>query len=94
MSFVPRTLTAVLLLVVGAQRMVHAQEVSVKLGIARGMKSAILNEDRKVLVHLPPGYDTSREAMSYRYETYREHPHVPFPCLYDGMRLVTAVRKP
>jgi predicted alpha/beta superfamily hydrolase len=29
------------------------------------------------------------EAISYRYETYGDYPHVPFPCLYDGLRFVT-----
>ena len=29
------------------------------------------------------------DALSYRYETYRDYPHVPFPCLYDGLRFVT-----
>ena len=29
------------------------------------------------------------EAISYRYETYEDYPHVPFPCLYDGLRFVT-----
>jgi len=31
-----------------------------------------------------------RETISYRYETYENYPHVPFPCLYDGLRFVTA----
>lgn len=29
------------------------------------------------------------EAISYRYETYADYPHVPFPCLYHGLRCVT-----
>ena len=29
------------------------------------------------------------ETISYRYETYENYPHVPFPCLYDGLRFVT-----
>jgi uncharacterized protein len=29
------------------------------------------------------------DAISYRYETYEHYPHVPFPCLYDGLRFVT-----
>jgi len=28
------------------------------------------------------------DAISYRYETYENYPHVPFPCLYDGLRFV------
>src|ERR1043166_4308962 len=60
-SMVPvrRLLTLLLFSVPGAQRSVAAQDVSVKLGFARTIKSAIMNEDRKVLVHLPAGYDTS-----------------------------------
>ena len=30
-----------------------------------------------------------RETISHRYETYENDPHVPFPCLYDGLRFVT-----
>lgn len=32
------------------------------------------------------------EAISYRYETYQGYPHVPFPCLYDGLRFVTTTQ--
>ena len=67
MSYLPRVLTVLLLLVLGTQRMVVAQEVSVKLGIARGIQSTILNEERKVLVHLPTGYDTSGKAYPVLY---------------------------
>ena len=34
--------------------------------------------------------DKLGEAISYRYKTYQNYPHVPFPCLYDGLRFVTA----
>jgi predicted alpha/beta superfamily hydrolase len=30
-----------------------------------------------------------RDTISYQYVTYEDHPHVPFPCLYDGLRFVT-----
>ena len=30
-----------------------------------------------------------RETISYRYETYENYPHVPFACLYEGLRFVT-----
>jgi predicted alpha/beta superfamily hydrolase len=30
-----------------------------------------------------------KETISYRYDTYENYPHVPFPCLYDGLRFVT-----
>lgn len=36
--------------------------------------------------------DKLRDALSYRYETYAGYPHVPFPCLYEGLRFVTAQR--
>ena len=36
--------------------------------------------------------DRLGEAISYRYQTYQDYPHVPFPCLYDGLRFVTAGR--
>jgi predicted alpha/beta superfamily hydrolase len=32
--------------------------------------------------------DKLGDAISYRYETYQDYPHVPFPCLYDGLRFV------
>jgi predicted alpha/beta superfamily hydrolase len=63
MSYARMCLTALLLLLSGAQGALFAQEVSAKLGVARTMKSMVLNEDRKVLVHLPASYDTS--ARSY-----------------------------
>jgi predicted alpha/beta superfamily hydrolase len=33
-----------------------------------------------------------KDTMSYRYETYENYPHVPFPCFYDGLRFVTMGR--
>ena len=132
MSRVSRFLTLLIPLLVGMQRLASAQEVRVTLGMARTIKSVILNEERRVLVHLPASYDTSGKsypvlylldgtedslrdqydpdqaihrqmvefsalvkdklgaAISYRYETYQDYPHVPFPCLYDGLRFVTA----
>ena len=67
MSHVPRLLTLLLLSLLGAQRPVFAQEVSAKLGVARTMKSAILNEDRKVFIHLPASYDTSGKSYPVLY---------------------------
>ena len=66
MSYVSRFLI-LLLLFLGTQRLVFAQEVSAKLGVARTMKSAILNEERKVLVHLPASYDTSGKSYPVLY---------------------------
>jgi hypothetical protein len=35
----------------------------------------------------------ARDTISYRYETYDNYPHVPFPCLYDGLRFVTMAQQ-
>lgn len=67
MSRVPRLLILLLAMVLAAQRLIFAQELSAKLGVARTMKSTILNEDRKVLVHLPAGYDTSGKSYPVLY---------------------------
>ena len=34
--------------------------------------------------------DKLGETILYRYETYQDYPHVPFPCPNDGLRFVTA----
>ena len=52
-------LTLLMLLTLGAPRLVLAQEVSATLGVTRPIKSTILGEDRKVVVHLPASYNTS-----------------------------------
>jgi len=67
MSHAIRVLTLLLLSVPATQRPVFAQEVNVKLGSARTIKSAIMNEDRKVLVHLPASYDTSSKSYPVLY---------------------------
>lgn len=67
MSYVPRFPTLLLLCVLGTQRLVFAQEVTAKVGVARTVKSAILNEDRKVLLHVPASYDTSGKAYPVLY---------------------------
>ncbi len=70
-------LVVLLTSVEGSQRLVLAQDVSMKLGVARTIKSASLNEERRVLVHLPAGYDTSGK---------------PYPVLYllDGTQAFLA----
>ena len=67
MSYVPRFLTLLLPMLLGTQRVVVAQEVSAKIGVARTIKSTILNEERKVLVHLPVSYDTSGKSYPVLY---------------------------
>jgi predicted alpha/beta superfamily hydrolase len=67
MACARRLLTLLLLSAPGAQRPIAAQDVSVKLGVARTIRSAILNEDRRVLVHLPAAYDTSGKSYPVLY---------------------------
>ena len=67
MPNVPRLLTLLLPILLGAQRPVFAQEVIAKLGVTRAIKSTILNEERRVLVHLPASYDTSSKSYPVLY---------------------------
>jgi len=67
MSHMLRSLTLPVLLVLGTQRTVYAQDVSAKLGVARTLHSTLLNEDRRVLVHLPTSYDTSGRSYPVLY---------------------------
>ena len=60
-------LTLLMLLTLGAPRLVLAQEVSATLGVTRPIKSTILGEDRKVVVHLPASYNTSGNAYPVLY---------------------------
>jgi hypothetical protein len=63
-----RTFLAVAsLLTLGVPQLTFAQEVSATLGVRRTMKSTMLGEDRKVVVHLPTGYDTSGDAYPVLY---------------------------
>jgi predicted alpha/beta superfamily hydrolase len=67
MSSALRFPALLMLLVLTSQGPVFAQEVSAKLGVARTVQSAILNEERQVLVHLPASYDTSGKAYPVLY---------------------------
>ena len=66
-SYVARFLAPLLLMLLGTLRPVSAQDVTAKLGVARTVKSTILNEDRRVLVHLPASYDTSAKSYPVLY---------------------------
>src|SRR5262249_25944870 len=65
MSCVLRLL--VLMLVLGSSRLAFGQDVTLRRGVARTLKSAILSEDRKVIVHLPTNYDTSGTSYPVLY---------------------------
>lgn len=62
-----RFLTLLLLLVVGTQRPLFTQEVNAKLGVAQTLNSAILHEDRRIIVHVPSSYDTSGKSYPVLY---------------------------
>jgi predicted alpha/beta superfamily hydrolase len=67
MSYVTRFLTLLLLLVAVSPRRISAQEVRAKLGVVRTVRSSILKEERRVLVHVPASYDTSGRAYPVLY---------------------------
>jgi len=67
MSRVLRVLTVLMLSVMASPRLGHTQEVSATLGVTRTIKSTILSEDRKVVVHLPASYNTSGDAYPVLY---------------------------
>jgi predicted alpha/beta superfamily hydrolase len=67
MSPVLRSLTVLMLLFLGSPRLVSTQEVTATLGVARTIKSTLLSEDRKVVVHLPASYNTSGSSYPVLY---------------------------
>lgn len=67
MSYAQKFLALLLLSLLGTQRPVSAQEVTARLGVGRTLKSAILNEERTVFVHLPASYDTSKASYPVLY---------------------------
>ena len=62
-----RVLLVLMLLVLASPRLAHTQEMSATLSVTRTIKSTILSEDRKVLVHLPASYNTSVGAYPVLY---------------------------
>jgi len=46
---------------------VYGQDVNVKLGFADSIQSSILKEKRKIIIHLPDDYDTSKETYPVLY---------------------------
>ena len=67
MSCAQKFLALLLLSLLGTQRPALAQQVTAQLGVRRTLKSAILNEERAVFVHLPASYDTSRASYPVLY---------------------------
>src|SRR6188474_1726366 len=45
----------------------YAQDINIKIGFRDSIRSEILRESRKILIHLPDGYDTSKQAYTVLY---------------------------
>ncbi len=45
----------------------YAQDINIKIGFTDSIRSDILHESRKILIHLPDGYDTSKQAYTVLY---------------------------
>jgi predicted alpha/beta superfamily hydrolase len=67
MSRVRGLLTVMMLLPMGSPPPALAQDVTATLGVTRTIKSSILSEGRKVVVHLPASYNTSGNAYPVLY---------------------------
>lgn len=57
------------LIVVGLAKpgLTHGQEINIKIGFRDSIKSEILHESRKILIHLPDSYDTSQQSYTVLY---------------------------
>jgi predicted alpha/beta superfamily hydrolase len=67
MSYAQKFLVLLLLSLLGTPQPASAQQVTATLGVSRTLKSAILNEERTVLVNLPASYDTSQASYPVLY---------------------------
>ena len=45
----------------------YGQDINIKIGFRDSIKSNILHETRKILIHLPDGYDTSKQSYTVLY---------------------------
>jgi predicted alpha/beta superfamily hydrolase len=45
----------------------YGQDINIKIGFRDSIKSQILHETRKILIHLPDGYDTSKQSYTVLY---------------------------
>ena len=45
----------------------YAQDINIKIGSRDSIRSEILHESRKILIHLPEGYDTSKQTYTVLY---------------------------
>ncbi len=47
--------------------MIYGQDINIKLGFTDSIQSAILKENRQVIIHLPDDYDTSKKMYPVLY---------------------------
>ena len=45
----------------------YGQDINIKIGFRDSIQSEILHESRKILIHLPDGYDTSKQSYTVLY---------------------------
>lgn len=48
-------------------RLTYGQDINIKIGFRDSIKSEILHENRKIIIHLPDGYDTSKQSYTVLY---------------------------
>lgn len=46
---------------------IYGQDINIKIGFRDSIKSGILHENRKILIHLPDDYDTSKKSYPVLY---------------------------
>jgi predicted alpha/beta superfamily hydrolase len=46
---------------------IYGQDINIKIGFRDSIKSEILHENRKILIHLPDDYDTSKKLYPVLY---------------------------
>lgn len=58
-----------ILLVLGMTKpgLTYGQDINIKIGFRDSIRSEILHETRKILIHLPDGYDTSKQSYTVLY---------------------------
>lgn len=58
-----------ILLVLGMTKpgLTYGQDINIKIGFSDSIRSEILHETRKILIHLPDGYDTSKQSYTVLY---------------------------
>ena len=66
-SYRVASLLIVLSFLLGAVLSIHAEDVTVKLGVSDSVHSTRLNEDRALIVYLPPRYESSGHSYPVLY---------------------------